>query len=124
MAIVFGLAPIVVERLIAPRKRSLAKGDTYECGVKTYGETWVRFRIQYYIYALMFVVFDIETVFLFPWAVSYAGLGAFALDRDGRLPGDPLGRPGLRLGQGGLAVGLIERAWRSTRRRSAVATND
>ena len=47
--------------------------------MRTYGETWVRFRIQYYIYALMFVVFDIETVFLYPWAVSYAGLGAFAL---------------------------------------------
>src|ERR1700691_3673543 len=76
---VFGIAPIFVEWIIAPRKRSLAKGDTYECGVKTYGETWVRFRIQYYIYALMFVVFDIETVFLFPWAVSYAGLGVFAL---------------------------------------------
>jgi len=79
LGIVFGILPILVERLIAPNKRSLAKGDTYECGVKTYGETWVRFRIQYYIYALMFVVFDIETVFLFPWAVSYAGLGTFAL---------------------------------------------
>ena len=109
VAIVFGLAPIVVERIIAPRKRSLAKGDTYECGVKTYGETWVRFRIQYYIYALMFVVFDIETVFLFPWAVSYARAGGLRARRDDRVPGDPLGRPGLRLGQGGLAVGLIER---------------
>ena len=79
VAIVFALAPILIVRLIAPRKRSLAKGDVYECGVRTYGETWVRFRIQYYIYALMFVVFDIETVFLFPWAVSYAGLGTFAL---------------------------------------------
>jgi NADH-quinone oxidoreductase subunit A len=79
LAIGFALGPVIVVRLIAPRKRSLAKGDTYECGVKTYGETWIRFRIQYYIYALMFVVFDIETVFLFPWAVSYAGLGAFAL---------------------------------------------
>jgi NADH-quinone oxidoreductase subunit A len=79
VAVVFGLAPIVVERMIAPRKPTLAKGDTYECGVKTIGETWVRFRIQYYIYALMFVVFDIETVFLFPWAVSYEDLGAFAL---------------------------------------------
>jgi NADH-quinone oxidoreductase subunit A len=75
----FALAPLLVVRIIAPRKRSLAKGDSYECGVRTYGETWVRFRIQYYIYALMFVVFDIETVFLFPWAVSYAGLGVFAL---------------------------------------------
>ena len=79
VAIVFAVAPLIVVRIVAPRKRSLAKGDVYECGVRTYGETWVRFRIQYYIYALMFVVFDIETVFLFPWAVSYAGLGTFAL---------------------------------------------
>src|SRR5580700_3221860 len=79
LAVVFGVLPLLVERLIAPRKRSLAKGDTYECGVRTYGETWIRFRIQYYIYAMMFVVFDIESLFLFPWAVSYAGLGAFAL---------------------------------------------
>ena len=79
VAIVFAVLPLVVVRIIAPRKRSPAKGDTYECGVRTYGETWVRFRIQYYIYALMFVIFDIETVFLFPWAVSYAGLGTFAL---------------------------------------------
>ena len=79
LGIVFGLLPLLVVAVVAPRKRSLAKGDTYECGVRTYGETWVRFRIQYYIYALMFVVFDIETVFLYPWAVSYAGLGVFAL---------------------------------------------
>jgi NADH-quinone oxidoreductase subunit A len=79
VAVVFALAPLLIVRIIAPRKKSLAKGDAYECGVRTYGETWVRFRIQYYIYALMFVIFDIETVFLFPWAVSYAGLGTFAL---------------------------------------------
>ena len=79
VAIVFAIAPIVIVAIIGPVKRSLAKSDTYECGVRTYGETWVRFRIQYYIYALMFVVFDIETVFLYPWAVSYAGLGTFAL---------------------------------------------
>lgn len=78
-ACVFGLLPLLVVRIIAPRKKSLSKSDIYECGVRTYGETWVRFRIQYYIYALMFVVFDIETVFLFPWAASYAGLGLFAL---------------------------------------------
>jgi NADH-quinone oxidoreductase subunit A len=76
VAIVFALAPILVETLVAPRKRTLSKGDAYECGVKTYGETWVRFRIQYYIYAIMFVVFDIETVFLFPWAAAYEALGA------------------------------------------------
>jgi NADH-quinone oxidoreductase subunit A len=79
VAVFFAIAPIIIVAVIGPRKRSLAKSDTYECGVRTYGETWVRFRIQYYIYALMFVVFDIETVFLYPWAVSYAGLGMFAL---------------------------------------------
>jgi NADH-quinone oxidoreductase subunit A len=78
-AVVFALLPLAVVFLVAPRKRSPAKLDTYECGVKTYGETWVRFRIQYYIYALMFVLFDIETVFLYPWAASYAGLGTYAL---------------------------------------------
>ncbi|MGO8897030.1 MAG: NADH-quinone oxidoreductase subunit A [Isosphaeraceae bacterium] len=81
LAITFAVLPLIVVAIIAPRKRSLAKSDTYECGVRTYGETWIRFRIQYYIYALMFVVFDIETVFLYPWAVSYSspGMGSFAL---------------------------------------------
>jgi NADH-quinone oxidoreductase subunit A len=73
-AVGFAVAPLVVVALIAPRKRSAEKGETYECGVRTTGETWIRFRIQYYIFALLFVVFDIETVFLYPWAVSYLGL--------------------------------------------------
>lgn len=78
-AVAFALGPLLVVFLLAPRKRSQVKEDTYECGLQTMGETWVRFRIQYYIFALLFLVFDIETVFLYPWAVSYAGLGAFAL---------------------------------------------
>lgn len=78
-AVAFAAAPLLVVALVAPRKRSTAKDDIYECGVRTQGETWVRFRIQYYIYAIMFVVFDIETVFLYPWAVSYGVLGWFAL---------------------------------------------
>jgi len=83
-AIAFAAAPLIVVYLIAPRKRSDAKQEIYECGVLTTGETWVRFRVQYYIYALLFVVFDIETVFLYPWAASYLGLaeggyGAFVL---------------------------------------------
>lgn len=78
-ALGFALAPLVVVWLVAPAKRSRSKEDIYECGLLTTGETWVRFRIQYYIYALMFLVFDIETVFLYPWAVSYSSLGVFAL---------------------------------------------
>src|SRR3954470_13230546 len=78
-AIAFALAPLVIVAIVAPRKPSLAKSEIYECGVLTTGETWIRFRIQYYIFALMFVIFDIETVFLYPWAVSYRALGVFAL---------------------------------------------
>lgn len=78
-AIGFALAPLILVFFVAPRKRSRAKSDTYECGVLPTGETWVRFRIQYYIFALLFVVFDIETVFLYPWAVAYGGLGAIGL---------------------------------------------
>jgi NADH-quinone oxidoreductase subunit A len=65
--------------LLAPRKKSATKSETYECGVLTVGDSWVKFRMQYYLYAIMFVLFDIETVFLYPWAVTYGGLGFFAL---------------------------------------------
>jgi NADH-quinone oxidoreductase subunit A len=79
LAIGFALAPLAIVALVAPRKRSITKSDVYECGVRTHGETWVRFRVQYYIYAIMFVVFDVETVFLYPWAAAYGALGLFAL---------------------------------------------
>jgi NADH:ubiquinone oxidoreductase subunit 3 (subunit A) len=49
--------------------------DTYECGVQTYGTAWFRFNVSFYLYALLFVIFDIETVFLYPWAVSFRQLG-------------------------------------------------
>ena len=78
-AIGFAAAPLVLVALVAPRKRTREKLETYECGLITHGETWVRFRIQYYIFALLFVVFDIETVFLYPWAVVYGQLGLFGL---------------------------------------------
>lgn len=51
---------------------------TFECGLDTKGPTWVQFRINYFLYALIFVVFDIETVFLYPWAVKFNSLGMFA----------------------------------------------
>ena len=78
-AVGFALAPVLVVALVAPSRRGQVKAETYECGVPTTGETWIRFRIQYYVFALMFVVFDVETVFLYPWAVAYGGLGPFAL---------------------------------------------
>lgn len=65
--------------LLGPRKPNLIKQQTYECGVETVGDSWVQFKVQYYIYALVFVVFDIEAVFLFPIAAAYDQLGLFAI---------------------------------------------
>lgn len=64
---------------IRPHKPNPIKKSTYECGIETIGDTWVQFKISYYIYALIFVVFDVEAVFLFPWAVAYNQLSLYAL---------------------------------------------
>jgi NADH:ubiquinone oxidoreductase subunit 3 (subunit A) len=66
-------------RLIAPRKPNPIKSQTYECGIETVGATWVQFKVQYYIFALVFLIFDVETVFLFPWAVAFDQLPLFAV---------------------------------------------
>ncbi|GAG81365.1 unnamed protein product [marine sediment metagenome] len=70
---------LLIPRLIAPRKPNPLKSETYECGIETYGETWVQFKAQYYIFALVFLIFDIEIVFLFPWAVAFEQLPLFAV---------------------------------------------
>ena len=51
--------------------------DTYESGVNTIGSSWVRFNVSFYLYALLFLIFDIETVFLYPWAVTFKKMGMF-----------------------------------------------
>ena len=79
IAIFFPLIALALAFIIRPKKPNPVKSSTYECGLETVGETWVQFRVQYYIYALVFVIFDIETVFLYPWAVAYNKLGLFAL---------------------------------------------
>jgi NADH-quinone oxidoreductase subunit A len=100
VAILFGIVALVVAWLLAPKKPNPVKSSTYECGLETIGDTWVQFRAQYYIYALVFVVFDIEAAFLFPWALAYGlpDVGLWALAE-------------LALFLGILAVGLVY-AWR------------
>ena len=78
VAIIFPLLPILLAKVVAPKKPSPIKNATYECGMETIGETWVQFRVQYYLYALLFVIFDIETIFVYPWAVAFNKLGLFA----------------------------------------------
>jgi NADH-quinone oxidoreductase subunit A len=72
-------AAIIVSWIISPKKPNFTKQSTYECGMETVGENWVQFRAQYYIFALVFLVFDVETVFLFPWAVALGKLPTFAV---------------------------------------------
>lgn len=79
VALIFPFAGFIVARILRPKKPNPVKQATYECGLETIGETWVQFRVQYYLYALVFVLFDVEAVFLFPWAVSINQLGLYAL---------------------------------------------
>lgn len=67
-----------VSALLQTKKTTPEKAEVYECGVDTIGETWVQFKTSYFLYALVFVAFDVETVFLYPWAVKFQQLGAFA----------------------------------------------
>ncbi len=79
LGLVFAGMPLVVSRIFAPRKPSASKLETYECGTQTVGDPWSRFGVQYYVYALLFVLFDVEIIFLFPWAVVYRQFGVMAL---------------------------------------------
>ena len=68
-------AALIIARLISPRSFSLQKGEPYECGVETRGESMVQFKVGYYLFAILFLMFDVETVFLFPWAAVCRSLG-------------------------------------------------
>lgn len=85
LAVIFPAIPLLLSWVIRPKKPNQSKKATYECGLEFEDfpeeaqNVWVQFRVQYYLFALIFVVFDIEVVFLYPWAVAYNTLGPFAL---------------------------------------------
>jgi NADH-quinone oxidoreductase subunit A len=68
----------VLSRLVRPAKPTPEKLTTYECGEDPIGGSWVRIHVRYYLVALVYILFAVETVFLFPWAVVYRSLGMFA----------------------------------------------
>jgi NADH:ubiquinone oxidoreductase subunit 3 (subunit A) len=70
---------IAIAGLLGPKKPAPIKNSTYECGIETVGETWVQFKAQYYAYALIYLVFDVETIFLYPWAVAYNLVSIYAV---------------------------------------------
>ena len=65
--------------LISPRSFNPQKGEAYECGIPTRGESMAQFKVGYYLFAILFLMFDVETVFLFPWAVRVKELGTAGL---------------------------------------------
>ncbi|MFN8521544.1 MAG: NADH-quinone oxidoreductase subunit A [Chloroflexota bacterium] len=79
VAAIFPVLPLIVARFLAPRRPNSVKLQPYESGMKTIGPTHIQFRTRYYLFALIFVIFDVEAIYLFPWAVSFANLGWFAV---------------------------------------------
>ena len=68
------LSALMATQLLAPRRKSLLKGQVYECGMLPIGRNWAQVHVRYYIFAILFLVFDVEIVFLFPWGASLLGL--------------------------------------------------
>jgi NADH-quinone oxidoreductase subunit A len=65
-------------RVFSPPKPNTIKNSTYECGLESKGDAWIQFRPAYYLYAIIFLIFDVEAVFLLPFAVAFTGLSAAA----------------------------------------------
>ncbi|MDH6355751.1 NADH-quinone oxidoreductase subunit A [Dysgonomonas sp. PH5-45] len=65
--------------LLSPKSFNAQKGQAYECGIPTHGTSWMQFRVGYYLYAILYLMFDVEAVFLFPWATVVRSLGAAGL---------------------------------------------
>ena len=74
VAVALGLAGA-----ISPRSFNAQKGEAYECGIPTRGNSWMQFKVGYYLFAILFLMFDVETVFLFPWAVVVQDLEVHGL---------------------------------------------
>ncbi len=81
-ALAFALVPLVLAwlwaRKFSPPKPGGDKNAIYECGLESKGDAWVQFKSEYYLYAIMFLIFDVETIFVLPFAVSFGGLPAGA----------------------------------------------
>ena len=81
-AVGFALTPLALAWLWAkkfsPKKPGPDKNATYECGLESKGDAWIQFKSEYYLYAIIFLIFDVETIFLLPFAVAFTSLSAIA----------------------------------------------
>ena len=77
-ATVFVAITFVIVRFLAPNKPTKGRDEIYECGEQAVGTPWLKFNIRYYVVALIFIIFDVEIIFLFPWAVVFRQIGMLA----------------------------------------------
>ena len=76
-ALAFPVSAFVLAALLRPRRPNPVKYETYECGIESEGGSWIKYNFKFYLYALIFVIFDVEAIFLFPWAVAFRQLQLF-----------------------------------------------
>ncbi len=74
-----GVALLVIGVLLGPRSANKDKADAYECGFEAFGDARMKFDVRYYLIAILFIIFDLEIAFLFPWAVVFRQIGIVAL---------------------------------------------
>ena len=79
IAAAFAVVSVVIALVIGPRRFNRAKLEAYECGIKAASDSRARYTVRFYIIAILFVIFDVETIFLYPWAVRYHNLGWFGV---------------------------------------------
>lgn len=79
IAVAFPVVTLLAAQLVRPYAPSKTKADAYECGIAAEGDTRGRYSIRFYLVAILFVIFDVETIFLIPWAIQYDVLGLFGL---------------------------------------------
>ena len=78
-ALVLVAAAYVIAKLIGPRSYNKVKGEPFECGIPTRGSSWIPVHVGYYLFAILFLMFDVETIFLYPWAVVVKDFGVMAM---------------------------------------------
>lgn len=78
-AVFLVVAAFVIAKLIGPRTYNKVKGEPFECGIPTHGSSWIPVHVGYYLFAILFLVFDVETVFIYPWAVVVKEFGVMAM---------------------------------------------
>jgi NADH-quinone oxidoreductase subunit A len=77
-AVAFSGMAILISKVVLKTTHTVVKGEPYECGIPTIGPSWIQFNVGYYLFALIFLIFDVELIFLFPWAVVVKKLGWMA----------------------------------------------